>query len=204
MKILTPLRRPLSVKTPPVYYSLRFVFCSALLSIFITGLFAHNVHAEPAQTLKDTDLQAQAQSDSNVISTLSANTHVEVLQRKGAWSQVKTGTNQTGWVRMLNLRFDSGATTPKSDASPLGALTGLLTTGRTSNTGTVTTGVKGLNEEDLKNAHENPEELQKMQKLAVDKATAETFAKNAKLTPNKVAYLPDDVKSDDKSGSGGK
>jgi hypothetical protein len=159
--------------------------------------------AEPAQTIRDTDLQAQSQSDSTVLSTLPASSHLDVLQRKGAWSQVKTGTNQTGWVRMLNLRFDTTAAPAKSDGGPLSALTGLLTTGRTSNTGTVTTGVKGLNEEDLKNAQPNQEELQKMEKLGVDKATGQAFGRSSKLTPNKVDYLPDDAKSGDQTNKGG-
>jgi hypothetical protein len=163
----------------------------ALLSLLAVGA----AQADPAQTIRDTDLQAQSQSDSAVLATLPGNTHLDVLQRKGAWSQVKTSANQTGWVRMLSLRFDTTAVPAKSDGGSLGALTGLLTTGRTSNTGTVTTGVKGLNEEDLKNAQPNTAELQKMEQLAVDKPTGQAFAKKSKLTANQVAYLPDNAPS---------
>ena len=191
--------RKLSVFFLKKMQRLRFTF----FCIAVASMVSHAVRADPAQTIRDTDLQSQAQSDSNVIATLPASSHVDVVQRKGAWSQVNTSANQTGWVRMFNLRFEA-TTTTKSDSGPLGALAGLLTTGRTSNTGTVTTGVKGLNEEDLKNAHPNPAELQKMEKLAVDKNTAEVFAKDTKLIPNKMPYLSDDTKSNDKSGSGEK
>jgi len=178
----------------------------ALLFIQVVAccLTGNPAYAEPAQTIRDTDLQAQSQSDSAVIATLPGKTQLDVMQRKGAWSQVKTGTNQTGWVRMLNLRFDSTAAPAKSDSTAISALTGLLSTGRTSNTGTVTTGVKGLNEEDLKNAQPNPVEFQKMQQFTVDKSVGQTFAKNSKLTPNEVNYLPDDGNSNNQSKKGAK
>ncbi len=178
-----------------------FAFLTQALTCWLAGNLAY---AEPAQTIRDTDLQAQSQSDSAVLATLPGNSRLDVVQRKGAWSQVKTSANQTGWVRMLNLRFDSGAAPTKSDGGTMSALTGLLSTGRTSNTGTVTTGVKGLNEEDLKNAQPNPAEFQKMQQFAVDKSVGQAFAKNAKLTPNEVNYLPDEAKSNDQSKKGAK
>ncbi|PRC92718.1 SH3 domain-containing protein [Solimicrobium silvestre] len=173
----------------------------ALLCLLVASL----LHAEPAQTVRNTDLQAQSQSDAQVLAALPINTRLDVLLRRGAWSQVKTNAGQTGWVRMLSLRFDTSgsAADTGSSSNPLSALTSLFSTGRTSNTGTVTTGVKGLGEEDLKNAQENPGEMHKMQKLAVDKKTAKDFAQRSKLTPNHVAYLSTDTKHADNSRSGG-
>ena len=52
------------------------------------------------------------------------------------------------------------------------------------------TGVRGLSEEDLKNAHPNPVEFEKLQKYAVNKAKAEKFAHNAKLKARQLDYLP--------------
>jgi uncharacterized protein YgiM (DUF1202 family) len=160
--------------------------------LMLAGLLAGAAWAESALTSRATELQAQPQSDSAVITTLTENTKVEVLARKGAWSQVKTATGQTGWVRMLSLKPEaSGQAAPASSSNPAGALGSLLTAGRTSNTGTVTTGVRGLSEEDLQNAQANPAEVEKMQKFSVDKNAAQSFAQRSKLSPVKVDYLPD-------------
>lgn len=160
--------------------------------LMLAGLLAGAAWAESALTSRSTELQAQPQSDSAVISTLAENTKVEVLARKGAWSQVKTATGQTGWVRMLSLKPEtSGQPAAASSSNPVGALGSLLTAGRTSNTGTVTTGVRGLSEEDLQNAQANPAEVEKMQKFSVDKNAAQSFAQRSKLSPSKVDYLPE-------------
>lgn len=165
--------------------------------LMLAGLLAGAAHAEPALTTRSTELQSQPQSDAATVATLAENTKVEVLTRKGAWCQVKTATGQAGWVRMLALKPEAGAqqnpqqAPAPASANPIGALGGLLTAGRTSNTGTVTTGVRGLSEEDLQNAQANPAEVEKMQKFNVDKDSAQAFAQRSKLTPVKLDYLPD-------------
>lgn len=150
-------------------------------------LGAGAAHAEPAVTTRATDLMAQAQADAAKIASLSENTKVEILRRVGAWSEVKSSSGQ-GWVRMLSLRPESSGTAASSGASGLGNVVGALT-GRTSNSATVTTGVKGLNKEDLANAQSNPEEFKKMQKYAVSKDAGRVFAQRAKLSANNVEYL---------------
>lgn len=153
-------------------------------------LVASAVHAEPALTARAIDLMAQAQSDAAVVASLPEDTRLEVLGRKGAWSEVRTANGQKGWVRMTTLKpVTSVATTPAS-SNPLGALNNLLSSGRTSNTATVTTGVRGLEAQDLENAQANPGELEKMQKFAVDRRTAESFAQRNKLVPLSLEELP--------------
>lgn len=159
------------------------------LLILLAGAGAH---ADPAQTIHATELQAQAQSDAATLATLPQKTRVDVLRRSGAWSEVKTAGGQSGWVRMLSLRLDAG-TARAAPGSPnsSGALSGLLSSGRTSNTATVTTGVRGLTEEDLRNAQANPAELEKMQKYATGKGAAQAFAQRSKLAPVRLEYLPE-------------
>lgn len=163
--------------------------------LMLAGLLAGAAHAEPALTIRSTELQSQPQSDSATVAELAENTRVEVLGRKGAWSQVKTAAGQTGWVRMLSLKPEAAAQQAPAPASanPIGALGSLLTAGRTSNTATVTTGVRGLSEEDLQNAQANPAEVEKMQKYSTDKDSARAFAQRSKLAPVKLDYLPEPV-----------
>jgi hypothetical protein len=169
---------------------------------FSVLIAASLAHAESAHTIRATELHADSQSDAATLATLPENTTLEVLQRRGAWSEVKSGT-QTGWVRMLNLRFDakSGAAASSTSGNPLGGLNALLVSGRTSNSGTDTTGVRGMTEEDLNKAQPNIAEFQKMQKYASDKNVAQAFGKRSKLTVAKVPYLPDPGTADADSNS---
>jgi hypothetical protein len=141
----------------------------ALALLFVACL----ARAESAHTIRATELHADSQSDAATLATVPENSSLDVLQRRGAWTQVKLAGGQTGWVRMLNLRFEA--------ASASGAAGG----------GADTTGVRGLNEEDLNHAQANPAELQKMLKFTTDKSTAQAFAQRSKLNATKVPYLPD-------------
>jgi uncharacterized protein YgiM (DUF1202 family) len=165
------------------------------LALTLAGLLAGAACAESALTTRSTELQAQAQSDAATVATLPENTKVDVLGRKGAWSQVKTSTGQTGWVRMLSLKPEGAAASASAPApaaaNPLGSLGNLLSSGRSSNTATVTTGVRGLSEEDIQNAQANPAELEKAQKFGADRNAAQAFAQRSKLAPAKVDYLPE-------------
>jgi uncharacterized protein YgiM (DUF1202 family) len=156
----------------------------ALIALLAAGM----AHAESARTVRAAELRADSQSDAATLATIPENTKLDVIQRRGAWSQVKTAGGQTGWVRMLSLRFEAAGADPGKSASGLSTL---LNSGRIANAGTDTTGVRGLNEEDLRNAQANPAELQKMLKFTSDKSVAQNFAKRTKLTAVKVTYLPD-------------
>lgn len=160
-------------------------------------LAAGTASAESARTVRATELQAQSQSDAATLATLPENTRVNVLRRSGAWSEIKTMNGQTGWVRMFSLRFDDsvpqGAGGDSRANNPVGALTNLLSSGRTSGTATVTTGVRGLSEADLQKAQANPAELQKLQKFTAQKDAAQAFAQRTKLSPVQVEYLPEPV-----------
>lgn len=149
-------------------------------------LGASAAHAESALTARATDLMAQAQADATKVAALPENTKVDILRRVGAWSEVKSAAGQ-GWVRMMSLKPESAGT--GSSASGAGGLTSLLNSGRSSNTATVTAGVKGLTKEDLSRAQPNPEEFRKMQRYAVGKDGARSFAQRNKLTTASVDYL---------------
>lgn len=163
------------------------------LTLALAGLLAAGMaQAESALTSRAVDLLAEAQSDAATIATLAEHTRVEVLVRKGAWNQVKTAAGQAGWVRMMSLKVEtSGSTASAPSSNPLGGLTSLLSSGRSDNSATVTTGVRGLTEEDLQNAQANPDELEKMRKFGVDKKAGQSFAQRSKLAPMTMEYLPE-------------
>lgn len=140
---------------------------------------------DPARTVRDTDLKAKPYSDADTLQVVAADSKVEILQRKSSWMQIKV-EGKTGWVRMLSLRLGEGG--QKRGDSGLAALFNVASTG--SSGSTVTTGVRGLSEEQLMNTKPNPQELEAGRSYAVDKAEAKRFALAGKLKTREVAYLP--------------
>jgi hypothetical protein len=140
--------------------------------------------AQTAFTVRSTEIKQQPFSDAKTVATLADKTGVEVQSRRGGWVNISSSKGN-GWVRMLSLRSDS-----KTDKRGDSGLQSLINVGRSGSSGiTVATGVRGLSEEDLKNARPNPAEFGKLQHYAVNKAKAEKFAHDARLKARQVNYL---------------
>jgi len=159
------------------------------LSVAAAGLLlpvAAAIAAEKGLIIRADDLMAQPFIDAAKSAPVTANQPVDIVERKGAWMRVESG-GQSGWVRTLNVRLASlgGAPAPSANASatPLSLL-------RTGSTGrTVTTGVKGMDETDIRNAAPNYAELDKLNTLTVEPAEAQENAKASNLKENQIAYL---------------
>jgi len=144
---------------------------------------------EPAVTNRATDLKERPALDARTLAPLAADSPVKVLSRQGAWTQVEAGT-QRGWVRAFHLRFQSTVESAPSGSS-LGGLTSMFGFGsrKAPETSKVATlGIRGLTPEDFKNASPDPAALRKLQSWRADKASAERFAREARLVPVSVAY----------------
>lgn len=143
--------------------------------------------AETAYMVRATALKAKPFADAETVAMLEEQGRVAVLARQGSWMQVKA-TAGTGWVKMLSVRLGQpGAQPAQSGDSGLGKVFNLATTG--SSGSTVTTGVRGLSEEQLKNAQPNPEAFKAMQGYMAKKDEAQKFAKTGQLKSEKLDYL---------------
>lgn len=147
---------------------------------------------DPAYAVRDIELKARPFSDAETLSQIAVNTRVEIMQRRSSWMQVRVA-GKTGWVKMLSLRLSEASGQKRGGDSGLAALFNLASTG--SSGATVTTGVRGLSEEQLKNTHGNPQELKQAQAYAVSQAEARKFAQAGNLTARHMDYLPE-VKGD--------
>jgi hypothetical protein len=153
--------------------------------VLYASLVATASAAQVAFTVRSTEIKQQPFSDAKTVATLGEKSSVEVLSRRGGWVNISSSKGK-GWVRMLSLRSNSTAK-KRGDTG----LQSLINMGRSGSSGiTVATGVRGLSEEDLKNAHPNPAEFEKLQKYATNKANAEKFAHDAKLKSRQLGYLP--------------
>jgi hypothetical protein len=139
--------------------------------------------AEPATVIRATELKQEPASDSPTVAPLAESATVEVLERKGGWTRVKAGGAE-GWVRMLALRYSAG--TAKAGDS---GVKELFNVARTGSSGTqVTTGVRGLDAQQIANAQPNPAELAKLKEFAADRGAASGFAAEGNLAAKAVEY----------------
>ena len=149
-------------------------------------------------TNRATDVRAQPDDSAPSLQSLTAQSKVQLLERKGAWSRVKTDTH-TGWVRMMHLR---GGVTIEEAPQPTksgGFLTGfnrLLGGSQPANqrAQSATLGVRGLSPEDLQTATPNPQQLAALKSFAANKPEAERFAKEVPLNKVDVADPADSAR----------
>ncbi len=150
-----------------------------LLLLFLVPVLAW---AEPATVVRATELKSEPATDATTVAQLAENAAVDALERKGGWTRVKAGSNE-GWVKMLALRYV--ATAKAGDTGIAQA----FNVARSGSSGTqVTTGVRGLDEQQLANARPNPAELAKLNNFAVDRSGASAFAEQGKLMPAAIQY----------------
>jgi hypothetical protein len=138
-----------------------------------------------AHTIRATELKAKPYSDAKTLRILPPHSEVEVLGRHAGWTQVKS-PSFGGWVKMLSLRLAPNDQGKRGD-NGLSALFNVASTGRSNST--VTTGVRGLSEEQLKNTRPDPQELQVAKRYTVSRQDAERFAAEGRLHAQHVDYL---------------
>jgi hypothetical protein len=142
--------------------------------------------AETGTALKADTIRAEPFGDAKAVATLAKDDKVDILKKDGGWLQVKSAKGK-GWVRMLSIRKGDAKKGSGEAAGLLGLASGRAGTGKV----VATTGIRGLNEEELKAASFNEKELKQAESYAVNKADAQKFAKQGKLAARPFGYLPD-------------
>ncbi len=140
--------------------------------------------AETGTALKDDMLRKEPYADAKSVGSMKRSEKVEILAKKGAWLQVKT-QKSAGWVRLLSVKRGTLGSANEA-AGVLGLATGRSGTGRVVST----TGVRGLNEEDLKSAKFNEEEIKQLEANTVSDVDGKKFADAGALRARKLDYLP--------------
>lgn len=168
-------------------------FKHVLIAISFIPLFhiPLSIAAESGSALKNDNLRSEPYADAKISGSLARGESLNILQKKGAWLQVKT-KKSTGWVRLLSVKRGASSSSSKT--------TGLqtLASGR-AGTGQVvsTTGVRGLSEEELKAAKFNETEIKTLESYTLSPAQGRQFAIEGKLKPVAFSNLKA-VKGDSK------
>ena len=136
---------------------------------------------EAGTAIKADVLRAEPFADAKTAGSLNKNDSVEILNKKGAWLQVKR-KSASGWVRILSVKRGgaSGSSNSVADIASGRAGTGKVVS---------TTGIRGLSAEELKAAKFNEAEVAKMESFGVNADDAQKFAGAVGLTSAQLAYL---------------
>lgn len=135
--------------------------------------------------VKAASLQELPKLGAKAIAELVAEQKVGILQREGGWYQVAVDEALNGWVKLLSVRFEKSAYRPGNMGAS--ALWSVVKSGHSDVT--ATTGVRGLNEEDIKKSNANIDALKTMQAYEVNLQDVQKFAQDGKLKARKLAYL---------------
>ena len=148
--------------------------------------------AERAFAVRAGELKQQPFIDAAAAGSVAANQAVSVLTRQGGWVRVESN-GQSGWMRMLNIRL--AVATPASgtgtgSSSNRSSLTSSGAQLRTGSSGkTVTTGVKGLDESNIRGSTPDEAQVAQLEALGVDPSEAASHAASSGLKEQSVQYL---------------
>jgi hypothetical protein len=158
------------------------------------SLCAATAAAETGYVIRTTDLKARPYLDAETTIKLPEKTPVEILLRQGPWMQVKA-QGKTGYVRMLQVRMNlTESAQARAAANP--APRTVTAANRPAGTRpTVTTGVRGFDEQGLKDAQPDPAAFERMASFAASREQAQQFAQKTPLPARSVPYYNEDGKA---------
>lgn len=148
-------------------------------------LAAASAQAAQGTVLRDDKLYSQPSATSAVAGNASRGATVNILAKQGGWLKVSTGKS-SGWIRLLSVRAGAGGL----GGTGVGDVVGAATTKSDPSRVVAVAGLRGLNEEDLKKAKFNGEELARMDGWTATPAQARSFAGQSGLAASNVPALP--------------
>lgn len=135
---------------------------------------------------RDSPLYAEPRLDASQVTRLKLGATGEVIGKQGAWLNLKT-PDASGWLFSFNVRFPSQQS-GTGDAGA-GAAAGRLFGPRRTVSVTSTIGIRGIDEEDLKGARFNADQMKLLEGYSATKEAAEQTARASGLAPVGVEYM---------------
>ena len=159
------------------------VFCLALAAAMLAAAPAT---AQQVTLERDSPLYAEPRLDASQVAQLKTGATGEVTGKQGAWINLRTAGG-SGWLFSFNVRFPSQQA--GTSDSGTGSAAGRLFGPPRGVSVTSTIGIRGLGEEDLKQASFNAGQMKLLDGYAVTKEAAERDARAAGFAPVSVDYL---------------
>lgn len=126
-------------------------------AFFLAALFCGVAGAQQVTISRDANLQAEPKADAAVVGQVKQGGSAEVVSKQGAWVQVKSAAG-TGWLFSFNVNYGSGGAASASGSRP--------TPQRGAATSTI--GIRGLDEEAMKAAKFDGNQLDALDSFAAD------------------------------------
>lgn len=155
------------------------------LVAMLLSVTAVSAWATPGTVLRNEKLYSQPRSSSAVAATVAKGTSVNILSKQGGWLRVSVGKS-TGWIRLLSVRAGEGG----AAGSGLGDVVGAATTRSDPSRVVAVAGLRGLNDEELKQAKYDADELARLNAWQVTTSQAQSFARQSGLAVVNVPALP--------------
>lgn len=174
-------------KTHPVLASLRHIPSGFRVIVSVVLLAAASAAAQQVTLERDGPLYGEPRLDSAQVVQLKQGATGEVVAKQGAWLNLKTSEG-SGWLFSFNVRFQS-AGEGAGGSSGAGSALGRLFGPRRTVSVTSTIGVRGLEEEDLKQARFDAAQMELLGRYVASREAAEEGARRAGLAPVRVEYL---------------
>lgn len=143
------------------------------------------VSSVPGTVLRAEKLYSEPASTSKVMASVAKGASVEILGKQAGWLRVTAG-RQSGWIRLLSVRAGAGGL----GGAGVGDVVGAATTRSDPTRVVAVAGLRGLTDEDLKQAKFNAEELARMEATSVSATQARSFASQSGLAAVSVPALP--------------
>lgn len=152
--------------------------------VLLLSIASASAQAASGTVLRTDKLYSRPSATASVAGSAAKGASVTILAKQGGWLRVTAGRT-TGWMRLLSVRVGAGGLS----SSGLGDVVGAATTRSDPSRVVAVAGLRGLNEEDLKQATFNAEELARLDKLTVTAAQSKSFASQAGLVAIHVPAL---------------
>lgn len=157
------------------------------MAILLASFMATATAADKGTVIRTSPLTDNPSATARTIVVLQRDANIDIVERNGGWYRVKTASGQQGWLRMANVRLGEVAAAESSQGfwGSLFSFTGR----RDSRTAVATTGIRGLSEEDIRNAVPDSAAVDQLDTWAGDTADAKAFANAAGLAPLQLDEL---------------
>jgi hypothetical protein len=156
------------------------------LAAWMLAAAAGSAFAAQGTVLRNDKLYSQPSAASKVAGSATRGSSVTILAKQGGWLKVSAGRT-TGWIRLLSVRAGAGGL----GGAGIGDVVGAATTRSDPSRVVAVAGLRGLNDEDLKQAKFNGEELSRLDAWSASAADARSFAGQSGLAQASVPALPE-------------
>jgi hypothetical protein len=162
------------------------------IAIFCTPLIAYAAVLMTGVVFIDIKLMDTPSHDGETITTLAADSVITVEQRQGSWTKIATAEH-TGWVPTLTIRIKSVVT--REDFKAAAVEVSDKIEDETNTQVVATMGIRGLDEEELKQAKFNKKQLALLESYYANKKQLTAFSQAGELKPKNIAYIGEEQNS---------